>query len=160
MMTPNDLARVIRSSHTCIGCGGIAPRHRGPFFLCDSDDCLKMWRCAACGEDGFTVPPGSVGPRCPRCQVGRLKPRIIGEGPIEDLPNALALRAASKALTALPAESLREACAMICQRRAEELDAASGDDPDMDDPAVAENSGRFLEAGELAAKIRALPVTP
>lgn len=159
-VTPNDLAQTVRSSHTCIGCGGIATRHCGPFFLCDSDDCRKVWKCAVCDEDGFAVPPGKEDPRCPRCQVGCLKPRVIGEGPIEDLPDAEALRAASEALTALSAESMREACALVCQRRAEELDAASGDDPNMEDPDVIENSGRFLEANELAAKIRALPVSP
>ena len=56
------------------------------------------------------------------------------------------------------AEAMREACALTAARRAETLDAAAGDDPDLDDPDVAYRYGRFVEAVDLAVALRALPL--
>lgn len=55
------------------------------------------------------------------------------------------------------AEAMRESCVLSAARRAETLDAAAGDDPDTDDPEVAYRYGRFVEAVELSAALRALP---
>lgn len=88
-----------------------------------------------------------------RCAVAKVAARwhwplvaILAPGePTRAEAAALAYRAGAAAM--------RDACARVCQKRAEQLDAAAPDDADIDDPGVAEDFGRFTEAHELAAAL-------
>lgn len=90
--------------------------------------------------------------------VGAWRECLGPEESVRALRAVVALYARADGAWREGAEAARAGDVAACARRAEALDAAAPEDCDPDDPAVAEDYGRFCEALDLAAALRAAPL--